>query len=78
MPRYYFHLVDDIGARDEEGSLLDGVEAAVSHARTAAKELAADEVRRGKLCLDHHIIVATEAGDAIETVMFRDVVRVDR
>lgn len=76
MQRFYFHLLDDIDARDEEGGLFEGVEEAVAYARMGAKELAAEEVKRGELCLDHRIIVATEAGEIIETVTFRDVVRV--
>jgi predicted N-acetyltransferase YhbS len=36
--------------------------------------LAAEEVRRGELHLDHSIVVADDRGQVIATVMFRDCV----
>ena len=77
MPRYFFHVYDDLVASDEEGLELPGIKEALIKAERGARELAADEVMRGALHLDHRIEVADENGSVVATVMFRDLVRVE-
>ncbi len=77
MPRYYFHVYDDVEALDDEGLDRADAEAAVAGAVNAARELAAEEVRRGKLNLGHRIEVEDESGSVIAAVMFRDCVLVE-
>lgn len=74
MPRFYFHLHDDIHSFDEEGIDFPTAEAALGRARDEARYLAAEEVRNGTLNLDHRIVVVSERGEVIGTVLFRDVV----
>ena len=77
MPRYFFHLHNDIDSLDEEGVELPGLEAARAMARRSVQFAAAESVKdEGHLVLDHHIDIADESGAIVETVRFRDVVTV--
>ena len=76
MPRFFFHVYDDLVATDEEGLELPGLKEALIKAERGARELAADEVMRGTLHLDHRIEVADESGSVVATVKFQDLVRV--
>jgi len=58
MPRFYFHLKNDLIVDDLEGRELADVEAAVGEARRNVRALAAEQVRQGRLVLHHHISVA--------------------
>jgi hypothetical protein len=75
MPRFYFHVFDEIEALDEEGVELSDDEAALLYAMEETRLLAAEEVKRGTLHLDHRIVVVRAPDEAIGTVRFRDVVR---
>ena len=44
MPRFFFHLYDDIVSLDPEGKEFPTLEAARQHAIKAARELACSEV----------------------------------
>jgi hypothetical protein len=66
MPRYFFHLHNDIDALDEEGVELVDLDAARARARHSVH-----------LVLDHHIDIADESGAILETVRFGDVVTVE-
>ena len=76
MPRYFFHLHDDVVAHDEEGTDLPDLAAARLHAIHGARGIIADQVKRGHFTLSHHIrIVGAERGEAL-TVAFGDAVDV--
>ena len=77
VPRFYFHLYNDITSIDEEGSELPNSAVALQRAITLAREMAAEAVRNGKLVLDHRIEVTDEAGAVTGKVEFRDVVEVE-
>jgi hypothetical protein len=78
VPRFYFHLHDDLDAVDEEGLQLPDLRAARAHAvrcvRVTFAETAKDE---GRVVLHHRIDIADEQGAVLETVRFRDAVRVE-
>jgi hypothetical protein len=76
MPRFYFHLFNDITSIDEEGVELPNAAVAVQRAKENARYMAAQSVLQGHLILDHRLEVADEHGKTIETVHFRDVVEV--
>jgi hypothetical protein len=76
MPRFYFHLFNDMTSIDDEGIELPDEAVAMERAANITREMAADSVRRGHLILDHRIEVADEHGDTIGTVHFRDVVEI--
>jgi hypothetical protein len=66
MPRFYFHLLNDIDASDDEGVELPDMEA-------ARAETAKDP---GKVMLHHRIDIENEEGAVLDTVHFGDAVTV--
>ncbi|MDB5697861.1 MAG: hypothetical protein JWN69_665 [Alphaproteobacteria bacterium] len=77
MPRYFFHLFDDIVLRDEEGIELPDIEAARSEAVRAARDIACQEVQNGKLSLHHRIEVEDEQGRPILTLPFKAAFKIE-
>ena len=77
MPRYFFHLYDDMAVVDEEGVELPDVEAARGKALHDARAMACAEVLEGRLNLSHRIEVADEAGSVLLTLEFGDTVEVE-
>lgn len=77
MPRFFFHLYDDIVARDEEGQELPDEEAARSKAFVSAREMVCAEVLQGHLNLRHRIEVEDESGMLLASVHFRDAVEIE-
>ena len=76
MPRFYFHLFNDMVSMDEEGLEFADAPMAMQKAVSVAREMAADSVRSGHLVLSHRIDVADDSGAAVGTVRFGDVVDV--
>ena len=76
MPRFYFHLYNDVECRDTEGIELPNAAVALDRAAEAARAIGAKSIREGHWILDHRIVVCDERGDEVGTVHFRDVVRV--
>jgi hypothetical protein len=76
MPRFYFHLFNDIESRDEEGAEMPNAAVALQRAKVLAREMAAESVKHGHLILDHRIELTNEHGDRIGTVRFSDVVEI--
>ena len=76
MPQYFFHVYDDIIAQDEEGNNLPNEAAARLQALKGARELAAEQVKRGYLVRSHWIDVADENGDVLMTITFGNAVEV--
>ena len=74
MPRYFFHVYDDIIAHDEEGLELPNLAAARLNALKGARDLIGEQVRRGYLVLSHWIDVVDEQGEKVLTITFRDAV----
>lgn len=72
MPRFFFHLRNDVAADDEEGRELADVAAAHQHAIESAREMVCASVHEGHLNLDHYIFVTDEAGKEVTRVTFRD------
>ncbi len=76
MPRYFFHVYDDIIAHDEEGTELPNVAAARLKALIGARDIIAAQVKRGYFVLSHWIDAVDEHGEPVMTVTFRDAVDV--
>ena len=74
MPRYFFHVYDDIIAHDDEGAELPNLAAARLNALLGARDLISEQVRRGYIVLSHWIDVADEQGETVLTVTFRDAI----
>ena len=79
VPRYYFHLYDDMDVLDDEGREFPDVEAALKEAMHQARTVAGYVIiGTGRLTLSHRIEVADEAGKVLGSVCFGDVVAVAR
>jgi hypothetical protein len=75
VPRFFFHLYDDMVVLDREGEVLPTVERAREKAVRTARDIACAEVREGHLGLNHRIEV-TDANDSpVATVAFKDAVK---
>ena len=73
MPRFYFHLYNDLTALDEEGQEFENLPIAHQKAIAEARWMAAEAVKNGHLTLSHLIEIADEAGEVLSTVWFRDI-----
>jgi hypothetical protein len=77
MPRFFFHVHDELDVVDDEGIELPDEETALAWAKHEARELAADAVKRGVLRLHDRIVVVRAPDEEIGTVMFRDAIQVE-
>jgi hypothetical protein len=78
VPRYFFHIYDDVIVEDDEGMELADVAAARREATAGIREMMCDQVRNGRLVLHHRIEVKDAAGDAVFTIVFADAVTIQR
>ena len=78
MPRFYFHLHNDMDVPDAEGKGLPDLDAAREWARCQARQLfgqlAKDE---GRVVLHHRIDIEDERAEVLDTVCFGDAVKVE-
>jgi len=78
MPRFYFHVLNDIDAPDEDGQELANLAAANLKAIDYARDLASAAVRQGRLDLRHRIDVEDEAGEVLLTVTFAEAIEISK
>lgn len=77
MPRFFFHVHDDLQVEDQEGIELSGPEAARNGAIHSARALMCDALMDGRIVLHHRIDIADEHQSIIQTIHFRDVVQIE-
>ena len=77
MPRYYFHLYNDITAMDREGKMLPDLDAARANGIKEAREMMMETISEGRINLSHRIDIADRKGDVAATVIFGEAVRVE-
>jgi hypothetical protein len=77
VPRFFFHIFDDVVIRDDEGIELDDAEAARRTALAGARSLMCDQLAQGRLSLHHRIEVRDEMGDEVLNLAFGDAVRIE-
>lgn len=77
MPRYFFHLYNDVVAMDEEGVDLPDLEAARANGIKEAREMMLETVAEGRINFSHRIDVADESGAVLATTPFAEAVRVE-
>lgn len=78
MPRFYFHLRNQMSVDDDEGIELPDLAAARERAEQYAVHMSAvSVVEERKLTLHHHIRVADERGETLFKVTFGDVISVE-
>lgn len=78
MPRYHFHLHNDMDAFDEEGVELADAAAAREYAIQNVREVASESIAQGHLNLDHFIQVTDERGEEVLLVRFGDAITVSQ
>ena len=79
MPRYYFHLINDVDALDPEGVELPDLRAARERAIKNVRFTAAEAIKeQGKIVLHHRIEIEDGQGNVLDTVLFGDVVTVEQ
>jgi hypothetical protein len=78
MPRYFFHLHNDVDAPDPEGVELRDLDAARARALYNARFSAGESVKdMGHIVGDHRIDIEDENGTVLDTVYFRDAVKIE-
>ena len=78
MPRYFFHLHDDLDVVDEDGSELPDPSAARAKAVREARLLMCELLNReGRIALHHRIDIEDDQGAVLASVPFRDAVRIE-
>ena len=78
VPKYYFHLINDLDVPDEEGQELPDLAAARAHGIHQARVLIGEMAKEvARIVLHHRIDIEDEQGMVLNTVYFRDVVSVE-
>ncbi len=77
MPRFFFHIYDDVALRDGDGLELADAEAARHAAVAGARAMMCDQLAKGRLSLHHRIEVEDEAGNPVLALAFGDVVEIE-
>ena len=78
VPRFYFHLLNDVDAPDDEGKELPDLEAARDIAKRNARFTAGETLKeQGRLTLSHRIQVEDADGKVLDTVYFSDVLSIE-
>ena len=78
MPRYFFHLHNDVDAPDPDGVELLNLEEARAMALRNARFTAAETLKdAGHFIGDHRIDIEDEKGTVLDTVYFRDAVKIE-
>ncbi|MDB5691716.1 MAG: hypothetical protein JWO81_779 [Alphaproteobacteria bacterium] len=76
MPRFYFHLFNDVTTIDEEGQELSDNDAARIRAVKEARELMGETLRQGRIDLSHHIAVRNDRDELVFDLKFGDAVQI--
>ena len=78
VPRFYFHLYNDIETSDEEGVELADLKAARLVALINARFTAAESIKEeGHFVPTHRIDIENEQGQVLDTVYFGDAVEIE-
>lgn len=78
MPRFFFHIRDGESIEDPDGMYLPDTRSARIEALRSARDIMAEDVRRGRLALSSWIEVTDENGEAIFAVPFAEAVDICR
>ena len=78
MPKYFFHVRDDMDVPDEEGAEFRDIDIARNFAAQSARVLMCETLREdGRINLSHRIDIEDGDGDVVASVRFRDAVRIE-
>ena len=77
MPRYYFHIHNDVVIMDADGMELRHLAAAKHEAVRGARSMMAEELVAGRpIKLFHRIEIADDDGKVLAAIPFREVITV--
>jgi hypothetical protein len=76
VPRFFFHIRDGEPIDDPDGMYLPDARTARLEALRSARDIMAEDVRRGRLQLSSWIEVTDEQGEAIFAVPFAEAVEI--
>ena len=76
MPRFHFHVLDDLDAPDLEGRKLVDFDVARAVAIREARQLVGDTVKEGHLRLRHRIDIEDPHGNGLDSIVFGDVIAI--
>ena len=76
LPRFYLSLRDGEYLQDQEGQEFADLDAARDTAMRGAREIMAEDIKRGVLSLNDRVEITDEHGDQVAVVAFRDAVRI--
>ena len=77
MARYYFHLLNDVDARDDEGKEFPDLSVARDYARSNIRFTAGEVLKeQGDLVLSHSIQIEDAERNVLDTLYFRDVLNI--
>jgi hypothetical protein len=78
VPRYFFHLRNDLDVPDAEGKDLPDLDAARAQALAFAVDMAAaSALEHRKINLHHCIQVEDETGRVLHTILFGDAIAIE-
>jgi len=78
MPRFYFHLINDMDVSDLEGAELPDLGAARARAIEQARGMIGEVIKtEARIVLSHRIDIEDEEGRVLDRVVFRDIIRVE-
>jgi hypothetical protein len=78
VPRYFFHLHNDLDVPDEEGLECTDLESAKACAAAQAQILMGETLKEdGRIALSHRIDIEDAQGNVLATVPFKNVVTVE-
>jgi len=76
--RVYFHLIDDTDVPDQEGVEVADLGEARAHAIQQARGLIGEQLKiDGRIVLSHRIDIEDGDGAVLDTLYFRDMVRIE-
>jgi hypothetical protein len=77
VPRFYFHLYNDVTALDDDGAELPDLAAARAYAIHNARFTLSETIKEtGRLDPAHRIEIADEQGRVLATVRYSDAVQI--
>jgi hypothetical protein len=77
MPRYFFHIHDELVALDDEGMELADMSAVRRQAVAGIHAMMCDQLAHGRLVLHHHLVVEDEQGVEVLSLAFGDTVAIE-
>jgi hypothetical protein len=77
VPRFFFHVFDDVVLTDDEGIELPDAEAARREALAGVRAMMCDQVRNGRLVLGHRVDVDDEHGRRVLSLKFAEAITIE-